>query len=103
MLAHVATRWEPAPAATHRIEAGWNTRCSTAFGFVEHTTLGRQQPRRFVDERHCRRSVVYVRNIAVLAGAAGDEIECVVVRLKEGGHVRMDVAQKVLAEIRAAP
>ncbi|MEO3388032.1 hydroxymethylglutaryl-CoA reductase, degradative [Mesorhizobium sp. CAU 1741] len=44
---------------------------------------------------------LHARNIAVAAGADGDEIERVVVRLKESGHVRMDVAQKVLEEIRA--
>ncbi|NGN44825.1 hydroxymethylglutaryl-CoA reductase, degradative [Mesorhizobium sp. CGMCC 1.15528] len=43
---------------------------------------------------------LHARNIAVAAGADGDEIEKVVSRLKDGGHVRLDKAQAVLAELR---
>lgn len=43
---------------------------------------------------------LHARNIAVAAGADGDEIERVVSRLKDEGHVRLDKAQAVLAEMR---
>lgn len=45
---------------------------------------------------------LHARNVAVAAGADGDEIDRVVARLKESGHVRLDVAQKVLDEVRAS-
>lgn len=41
------------------------------------------------------------RNIAIAAGANADKVEQVAARLKEAGHVPMDVAQKILAEMRA--
>lgn len=44
---------------------------------------------------------LHARNVAVAAGAKGDEIEAVVERLKTGGHVRLDRAEAILAEIRA--
>lgn len=43
---------------------------------------------------------LHARNIAVAAGANADEIEEVVARLRKEGHVRIDKAQAVLAEIR---
>lgn len=43
---------------------------------------------------------LHARNIAVAAGADGDEIERVAARLKEEGRVRLDQAQKFLAELR---
>lgn len=43
---------------------------------------------------------LHARNIAVAAGASGDEIEEVVARLRKEGHVRIDKAEAVLAEIR---
>lgn len=46
---------------------------------------------------------LHARNVAILAGADGDEVERVAARLREGGHVRMDVAQKILEEVRGAP
>lgn len=45
---------------------------------------------------------LHARNVAVAAGADGDEIERVVARLKETGQVRLDIAQKVLEEVRAS-
>ena len=44
---------------------------------------------------------LHARNVAIAAGADGDEVDRVVARLKQGGHVRLDIAQKVLEEIRA--
>ncbi|CEJ14744.1 3-hydroxy-3-methylglutaryl-coenzyme A reductase [bacterium YEK0313] len=44
---------------------------------------------------------LHARNVAAAAGAEGDEIEAVVERLKTGGHVRLDRAEAILAEIRA--
>lgn len=43
---------------------------------------------------------LHARNVAVAAGADGDEIERVVAKLKEDGRVRLDRAQKFLAELR---
>ncbi len=43
---------------------------------------------------------LHARNIAVAAGADGAEIDEVVSRLKDKGHVRLDKAQAVLAELR---
>jgi hydroxymethylglutaryl-CoA reductase len=45
---------------------------------------------------------LHARNVAAAAGAIGDEIEAVVARLKTGGHVRLDRAETILAEVRAA-
>jgi hydroxymethylglutaryl-CoA reductase len=44
---------------------------------------------------------LHARNVAAAAGAKGDEIEAVVERLKTGGHVRLDKAEAILAEMRA--
>jgi hydroxymethylglutaryl-CoA reductase len=43
---------------------------------------------------------LHARNVAVAAGAVGDEVDRVAVRLKDGGHVRVDLAQKILTELR---
>jgi hydroxymethylglutaryl-CoA reductase len=43
---------------------------------------------------------LHARNIAFAAGARGDEIEQVAAKLKLEGHVRLDKAERVLAEIR---
>lgn len=43
---------------------------------------------------------LHAQNIAMMAGALGEEIEAVARRLVERGTVRTDVAQSVLAEIR---
>lgn len=45
---------------------------------------------------------LHARNIAVAAGARGDEIEQVAAKLKQEGHVRLDKAERVLAEIRTS-
>ncbi|MEN5084382.1 hydroxymethylglutaryl-CoA reductase, degradative [Bosea sp. TWI1241] len=45
---------------------------------------------------------LHARNVAAAAGAVGDEIEAVVARLKGGGHVRLDRAEAILAELRAS-
>lgn len=43
---------------------------------------------------------LHARNVAAAAGAKGEEIEAVVERLKTGGHVRLDRAEAILAELR---
>jgi len=43
---------------------------------------------------------LHARNIAFAAGARGDEIEQVAAKLKLEGHVRLDKAERVLAELR---
>jgi len=45
---------------------------------------------------------LHARNIAIAAGADGDEVDQVAERLKAAGHVRMDIAQQVLEEVRRA-
>ncbi|WP_439572106.1 hydroxymethylglutaryl-CoA reductase, degradative [Phreatobacter sp.] len=44
---------------------------------------------------------LHARNVAAAAGAVGNEIEAVVERLKTDGHVRLDKAEAILAELRA--
>lgn len=44
---------------------------------------------------------LHARNIAVTAGAQGDEIEAVTARLKADGRVRLDTALEILADIRS--
>lgn len=44
---------------------------------------------------------LHARNIAFAAGARGDEIEQVAAKLKLDGHIRLDKAERVLAELRA--
>lgn len=44
---------------------------------------------------------LHARNVAVAAGAEGDEIEEVAAMLRSDGHVRMDRAAQALATIRA--
>lgn len=44
---------------------------------------------------------LHARNVAAAAGAAEGEIGALVERLVAGGHVRLDRAQQLLAEIRA--
>jgi hydroxymethylglutaryl-CoA reductase len=46
---------------------------------------------------------LHARNVAIAAGAEGEEVEKVAARLKDDGHVRLDKAQQVLADIRSAP
>lgn len=43
---------------------------------------------------------LHARNIAFAAGARGDEIEQVAAKLKQGGHVRTDTAERILAALR---
>jgi hydroxymethylglutaryl-CoA reductase len=45
---------------------------------------------------------LHARNIAAAAGAKGDEIDAVVERLKADGHIRLDRAEAVLAELRGS-
>ena len=45
---------------------------------------------------------LHAQNIAMMAGAVGDEIEEVARRLVARGTVRIDVAQTVLGELRGA-
>ncbi|WP_117195836.1 hydroxymethylglutaryl-CoA reductase, degradative [Rhizobium terrae] len=44
---------------------------------------------------------LHARNIAVAAGASSEEIDEVVARLRKDGHVRIDKAEAVLAEMRS--
>jgi hydroxymethylglutaryl-CoA reductase len=44
---------------------------------------------------------LHARQVAIAAGAMGDEVPVVAARLVRGGAVRLDRAQQILAEIRA--
>lgn len=44
---------------------------------------------------------LHARNVAIAAGAEGEEVEKVAARLKDGGHVRLDKAQQILSDIRS--
>jgi hydroxymethylglutaryl-CoA reductase len=46
---------------------------------------------------------LHARNVAIAAGAEGEEVEKVAALLRDDGHVRLDKAQQVLADIRSAP
>mgnify|MGYP006221292687 FL=1 len=43
---------------------------------------------------------LHARNLAVQAGAEGNEIDILAEKLKQSGKVRADIAEKLLAEIR---
>jgi hydroxymethylglutaryl-CoA reductase len=43
---------------------------------------------------------LHAQNIAMMAGAQGDEIETVAQRLVEESQVRLDIAEVALAELR---
>ena len=43
---------------------------------------------------------LHAQNIAVMAGAKGDEIDRVAKKMIEIGKIRMDIAQEILQEIR---
>jgi len=45
---------------------------------------------------------LHAKNIAMMAGASGDEIEQVAERMIRAGKVRMDVAKEILSELRNA-
>jgi hydroxymethylglutaryl-CoA reductase len=44
---------------------------------------------------------LHARQVAIAAGATGDEVAAVVARLVPGGQVRLDRAQQILADVRA--
>ncbi|NOY11369.1 MAG: 3-hydroxy-3-methylglutaryl-CoA reductase, partial [Archaeoglobi archaeon] len=44
---------------------------------------------------------LHARNIAIMAGASGDEVDMVVEELLKIGKIRMDVAKEVLEKLRA--
>jgi hydroxymethylglutaryl-CoA reductase len=44
---------------------------------------------------------LHARQVAIAAGATGDEVPAVAERLVRGGQVRLDRAQQILAEIRS--
>jgi len=68
-----------------------------AVGLAQNTGALRALAAEGIQKGHM---ALHARNVAIAAGADGDEVEKVVARLKEGGHVRLDRAQKILAEIR---
>ncbi|QEM83242.1 hydroxymethylglutaryl-CoA reductase, degradative [Halomonas binhaiensis] len=43
---------------------------------------------------------LHAKNIAVMAGAAGEEIDTIASALVKGGKVRMDIAEQLLGELR---
>lgn len=43
---------------------------------------------------------LHARNIAVMAGAEGEEIDAIASALTKGGKVRMDIAERLLGELR---
>jgi hydroxymethylglutaryl-CoA reductase len=69
----------------------------TAVGLAQNTGALRALAAEGIQKGHMS---LHARNVAVAAGADGDEIERVVARLKEDGRVRLDRAQKFLAELR---
>ena len=43
---------------------------------------------------------LHAKNIAAMAGAEGDEVETIAAKLKEMGKVRVDIAERLLADLR---
>ena len=70
----------------------------TTVGLAQNTGALRALAAEGIQKGHMS---LHARNVAIAAGADGDEIERLVERLKKAGHVRVDVAQRILAEIRA--
>jgi hydroxymethylglutaryl-CoA reductase len=71
----------------------------TAVGLAQNTGALRALAAEGIQKGHMS---LHARNVAVAAGADGDEVEHVAARLKQAGHVRLDIAQKVLEEVRAS-
>lgn len=70
----------------------------TAVGLAQNTGALRALAAEGIQKGHMS---LHARNVAIAAGADGDEIEHVAARLKQAGNVRLDIAQKVLEEVRA--
>lgn len=70
----------------------------TAVGLAQNTGALRALAAEGIQKGHMS---LHARNVAIAAGADGDEIEHVAARLKQAGHVRLDIAQKMLEEVRA--
>jgi hydroxymethylglutaryl-CoA reductase len=45
---------------------------------------------------------LHAKNIAAMAGAEGDEVDRVAAKMKELGQVRVDVAERLLADLRSS-
>ena len=70
----------------------------TAVGLAQNTGALRALAAEGIQKGHMS---LHARNVAIAAGADGEEIEHVVARLKQAGLVRLDIAHKVLEEVRA--
>ncbi|GAA5144460.1 hydroxymethylglutaryl-CoA reductase, degradative [Microbacterium pseudoresistens] len=70
----------------------------TAIGLVQNVAAVRALAAEGIQRGHMG---LHARNVAVAAGAAGDEVDAVAAALVERRAVRADVAETVLAELRA--
>lgn len=97
-----ATKTHPAARAAVRLlgvtSAQELARIIAAVGLAQNVGALRALAAEGIQKGHMS---LHARNVAAAAGAEGDEIEAVVERLKSGGHVRLDRAEAILAEIRA--
>ena len=97
-----ATKTHPAARAAVRLlgvtSAQELARIIAAVGLAQNVGALRALAAEGIQKGHMS---LHARNVAAAAGAEGDEIEAVVERLKTGGHVRLDRAEAILAEIRA--
>ena len=97
-----ATKTHPAARAAVRLlgvtSAQELARIIAAVGLAQNVGALRALAAEGIQKGHMS---LHARNVAAAAGAEGDEIETVVERLKTGGHVRLDRAEAILAEIRA--
>lgn len=71
---------------------------ATAIGLVQNVAAVRALAAEGIQRGHMG---LHARNVAVAAGAAGDEVDAVAAALVERRAVRADVAEAVLAELRA--
>ena len=69
-----------------------------AVGLAQNTGALRALAAEGIQKGHM---ALHARNIAVAAGAEGDEVEQVAAMLRSDGHVRMDRAEQALATIRS--
>lgn len=69
-----------------------------AVGLAQNTAAMRALAAEGIQKGHMS---LHARNIAVAAGAVGEEIEQVAAMLRSEGRVRMDRAERALAEVRA--
>ncbi|MEP9348596.1 hydroxymethylglutaryl-CoA reductase, degradative [Xanthobacter sp. KR7-225] len=96
-----ATKTHPVAQASVRLlgvkSASELAEIIVAVGLAQNTGALRALAAEGIQKGHM---ALHARNIAMTAGAQGDEVEAVTARLRADGRVRLDTALEILAEIR---